>query len=269
MFKDIEVAREADSSYREMLANEQKKPAIDFNATVLSMGAWPTYPDVAVEVPRDIQLASHDFEQRYKSLHSGHKLTWKHILARCLLKAAFPKGSKDLIVSAFQAIVLLCFNDCPSEEHVSYSHIQEATKLPDEELKRTLQSLACARYRVLTKHPRGRDVASTDTFTVNLSFSDPKLRIKINQIQLKETKEENKATHERVAADRQYETQAAIVRIMKSEKVIKHAVLMTEVIAATRSRGTLEPQDIKKQIEKLIDKDYMRRGEDNTYSYLA
>lgn len=90
----------------------------------------------------------------------------------------------------------------------------------------------------------------TDEFSYNSSFTDQKMRIKINQIQLKETREENKTTHERVAADRHYETQAAIVRIMKSRKVITHAELVAEVIRATRSRGVLEPAEIKKNIDK-------------------
>lgn len=122
--------------------------------------------------------------------------------------------------------------------------------IADKELKRTLQSLACAKYRVLSKKPKGRDVNPTDEFSYNAGFSDAKMRIKINQIQLKETKEENKTTHERVAADRHYETQAAIVRIMKSRKTITHPELVAEVIKATRSRGVLEPADIKKNIEK-------------------
>ena len=93
---------------------------------------------------------------------------------------------------------------------------------------------------------------ATDEFSYNPGFSDAKMRIKINQVQLKETKEENKTTHERVAADRHYETQAAIVRIMKSRKLITHAELVAEVIKATRSRGVLEPADIKKNIEKYV-----------------
>ena len=160
--------------------------------------------------------------------------------------------------------------------------------MPDDaELQRTLQSLACARYRVLSKSPKGKDVNPGDIFTVNLNFSHPKYRIKINQIQAKETKQENQQTHERVAADRNYETQAAIVRIMKSRKKITHAELVSEVITATKSRGVLDPADIKKNIEKyvdllplklddadmhrLIEKDYMERDEEgrNVYNYVA
>lgn len=110
--------------------------------------------------------------------------------------------------------------------------------------------MACAKYRVLVKKPKGKDINPTDTFVYNAGFSDPKMRIKINQIQLKETKDENKNTHERVATDRHYETQAAIVRIMKSRKLITHAELVAEVIQATRNRGVLEPADIKKNIER-------------------
>lgn len=139
----------------------------------------------------------------------------------------------------------------------------------DIEAKRTLQSLACAKLRPLTKHPRGREINKTDTFTVNTGFTNDKYRVKINSIQLKETKEENQETHVRVAADRQFETQAAIVRILKQKKRIGHAQLIAEVIEKTRSRGVLQPADIKKEIDKLIEKEYLERADGNIYEYLA
>jgi len=43
-------------------------------------------------------------------------------------------------------------------------------------------------------------------------------RAQVNSIQLKETAEENAATNERVFQDRQYQIDAAIVRIMKTRK---------------------------------------------------
>ena len=85
---------------------------------------------------------------------------------------------------------------------------------------------------------------------MNINFSDPKLRIKINQIQAKETAEENKQTHEQIVVDRTFETQAAIVRIMKSRKTITHAELVSEIITATTTRGALDPAAIKMNIEK-------------------
>jgi hypothetical protein len=131
--------------------------------------------------------------------------------------------------------------------------MKQTNRIPaDPELKRTLQSLACAKYKVLLKSPKGKDVNTTDTFSFNADFKDKQKRIKINQIQLKETKEETKTTHERVAADRHFETQAAIVRIMKSRKVISHAELIAEVITATKRLGVLQPAEIKTNIERYV-----------------
>ncbi|KAK5112782.1 hypothetical protein LTR16_005334, partial [Cryomyces antarcticus] len=156
-------------------------------------------------------------------------------------------------------------------EHLTYDFIKAESGLSEAEVKRTLQSLACAKLRPLTKHPKGRDINDTDTFTLNAHFTHDKYRVKINQVQLKETKEENKETHERVAADRNFECQAAIVRIMKSRKTISHAELVSEIISATRSRGVLAVGDIKKNIDRLIEKEYMEReeGGKNSYSYIA
>ena len=57
----------------------------------------------------------------------------------------------------------------------------------DGELRRTLQSLACGKVRVLQKSPKGRDVEDSDAFLFNADFSNKLIRIKINSIQLKET----------------------------------------------------------------------------------
>ncbi|OJJ51011.1 hypothetical protein ASPZODRAFT_156001 [Penicilliopsis zonata CBS 506.65] len=267
MFKDMDVARDEMSAYKSMHGSRRLKP--DLNVSVLSASAWPTYPDVPVRIPPVIATALGDFETFYNNKYNGRKLSWKHQLAHCQIQAKFPKGNKNLVVSSFQAIVLLLFNDISDDEKLSYNQIKEATGLSDPELIRTLQSLACAKYRVLIKHPKGKDVNPTDEFSYNSKFVDAKMHIKINQIQLKETKEENKKINEQADADRHYEAQAAIVRIMKSRKTITHQELVTEVIKATMTRGYLDPKDIKKNIERLIEKDYMERDEDNRYQYVA
>jgi len=129
MFKDIELAREEVSAYKSRLEQNDRKPAIDLNVNILSAAAWPTYPDVPVTIPLEIQKAIESFEQHYYQKHSGRKLQWKHALAHCQLKASFPRGSKELIVSSFQAIVLLLFNGLGKEAQLSYEHIKAASGL--------------------------------------------------------------------------------------------------------------------------------------------
>ncbi|KAL5350865.1 hypothetical protein ACLOAV_004436 [Pseudogymnoascus australis] len=267
MFKDQELSRDEMISYKQSLSNTSKT-TMDLQVSVLSAAAWPTYPDITINLPVEVARHIEKFDRHYKHKHTGRRLTWKHSLAHSIVKGHFKKGTKELQVSGFQAVVLVLFNDIADDEALSYTALQASTGLVDAELTRTMQSLACGKVRILTKHPKGREVAKTDTFTVNLAFTDPKFRIKINQIQLKETTAENKETHERVALDRQYETQAAIVRIMKSRKVLPHQSLVAEVIEQTKMRGAVEVGEIKKNIEKLIEKDYIERDEGN-YTYLA
>ncbi|KAK5698970.1 hypothetical protein LTR97_006619 [Elasticomyces elasticus] len=272
MFKDIELAREEMLSYRQRLEDRigfEKGKNVDLSVNILSAAAWPSYPDIPVVIPANVKRAIDDYELHYKSKHTGRKLDWKHALAHCQMKATFRKGAKELVVSSFQAVAMLLFNGLGDDEQLSYNHILTESGLPEAEVKRTLQSLACAKLRPLTKHPRGKDINDTDTFSINLDFTHPKYRVKINQVQLKETKEENKETHIRVAEDRNFECQAAVVRIMKSRKTISHQELVSETIKATMSRGVLAVGDIKRNIDRLIEKDYMEREDGNMYSYIA
>jgi hypothetical protein len=62
---------------------------------------------------------------------------------------------------------------------------------------------------------------------------------------------------------------AAIVRIMKSRKVINHNVLVGELLSHL-SFFAPDPKAIKKRIESLIDREYMKRdlNDNKTYHYL-
>ena len=300
MFKDVDLARDEMASYKAMRAERgiSKRKVLDLNVNVLSAAAWPTYPEVPVTIPPEIARAIDDYDAHYKQKHTGRRLTWKHGLAHCVVRAQFPKGQKELGVSSFQAIVLLLFNELANNETLTYPQIQDATGLctppsspsprplqptppanphpfssADVELTRTVQSLACARHRVLRKTPHSRDInPAGDVFAYNPSFTSPLTRIKINQIQLRETRAENLATHDDVHRDRQYETQAAIVRIMKGlgdGGDISFAELQAETIKATRKRGALGAGEIKGQIDKLIEKEYLERTAGGRFRYLA
>lgn len=129
MFKDIELSREEMSSYKMISEERNEKHAIDLTVNVLSASSWPTYPTIPVIIPRQIKLEIDKFEVHYKAKHSGRKLDWKHSLSHCQVKAKFPKGNKELVVSSFQAIVLLLFNGLAPDEHIDYEYLKEATGL--------------------------------------------------------------------------------------------------------------------------------------------
>lgn len=121
----MKLAREEMTSYKERNA----KPQMDLNVHVLSVAAWPSYPDVEVNIPPEVSSALRDFDRFYNNKYNGRKLFWKHSLAHCQLKARFPRGYKEIVVSSFQAIVLLLFNDVGNGETLSYQDLKKATGL--------------------------------------------------------------------------------------------------------------------------------------------
>ena len=117
------------ASYKAMRVDGGRSSAIDLNVNVLSASAWPTYPDVPVNVPPEIAQAVEDYDRHYRSKHTGRRLEWKHSLAHCVVRAYFPKGIRELVVSSFQAIVLLLFNGIEDGASLSYEQIRSTTGL--------------------------------------------------------------------------------------------------------------------------------------------
>uniref|UniRef100_A0A7N2N0W8 Cullin-4 n=1 Tax=Quercus lobata TaxID=97700 RepID=A0A7N2N0W8_QUELO len=267
MFKDIELSKEINESFKQSSQARTKLPSgIELSVHVLTTGYWPTYPPMDVRLPHELNVYQDIFKEFYLSKYSGRRLMWQNSLGHCVLKAEFPKGKKELAVSLFQTVVLMLFNDA---ERLSFQDIRDSTGIEDKELRRTLQSLACGKVRVLQKMPKGRDVEDDDSFVFNDVFTAPLYRIKVNAIQMKETVEENTSTTERVFQDRQYQVDAAIVRIMKTRKVLSHTLLITELFQ--QLKFPIKPADLKKRIESLIDREYLERDKNNPqiYNYLA
>uniref|UniRef100_A0A8C7BY12 Cullin-4B n=1 Tax=Neovison vison TaxID=452646 RepID=A0A8C7BY12_NEOVI len=237
MFKDMELSKDIMIQFKQYMQNQNVPGNIELTVNILTMGYWPTYVPMEVHLPPEMVKLQEIFKTFYLGKHSGRKLQWQSTLGHCVLKAEFKEGKKELQVSLFQTLVLLMFNE---GEEFSLEEIKQATGIEE--------------YRILLKylcHIRKKLAIKSPNYSFNLGV------------------EEQASTTERVFQDRQYQIDAAIVRIMKMRKTLSHNLLVSEVY--NQLKFPVKPADLKKRIESLIDRDYMERDKENPnqYNYIA
>ncbi|KAA1116411.1 hypothetical protein PGT21_013123 [Puccinia graminis f. sp. tritici] len=301
MFRDLETSNDLNIAYESVLAREaggeermeeeeEEGDRVELTVTVLTSGSWPMSQasEPKALLPTHLQTHLSRFEKFYGSKYLGRRLTWAHSLGQVVLIASFPKNSnnmtnsrtpasfvhaattrKELTVSTIQALVLLLFNVDTDNLSIDFQSIVQRTGIDEKTAARTLQSLACGKVRVLVKNPKSKEVSKTDRFTFNSNFKDEHFKIKINQIQSKETVEERSSTRDKVVTDRATLIQLSIVRIMKSRKKSKFNPLLFEVIEGLKSRFQVDVKDVKLAIENLISRDYLERLSVDEFHYLA
>ncbi|CAL9127907.1 cullin-3B-like [Musa acuminata AAA Group] len=238
---------------------------------VLTTGSWPTQPSAPCNLPAEILGICDKFRTYYLGTHTGRRLTWQTNMGTADIKATFGKGQKhELNVSTYQMCILMLFN---SADQLTYREIEQATEIPAPDLKRCLQSLACVKGKnVLRKEPMSKDIAEDDAFYFNDKFTSKFIKVKIGTVAAqKESEPEKQETRQRVEEDRKPQIEAAIVRIMKSRRVLDHNTIVTEVTSQLQSRFLPNPVVIKKRIESLIEREFLERDKTDRklYRYLA
>jgi len=302
MFKDMTVSNTLNEEFKNHLQNTGTTlNGVDLGVRVLTTGFWPgqTAPPPIV-LPRIPAQAFDVFKNFYLAKHSGRILTLQPSAGTTDLNALFfggtsKKGSVDeesaaaggeagtsgksgnvkkhiLCVNTYQMVILLMFN---TRERLTYEEIKQETLIPDRDLTRALQPLSVgkASQRILVKYPKSKEIEPTHSFSINESFTSAFHRVKIQQASARqgEAEPERNETRRKVDEDRKHEIEACIVRIMKSRKHSNHNQLVAEVVEQLSKRFQPSPLVIKKRIEGLIEREYMKRSDQDRkmYIYLA
>ena len=111
----------------------------------------------------------------------------------------------------------------------------------------------------------------TDVFAWNKTFTSERIKFRINQIQQDMSAEESRKTNEQVAIDRVSVLEATIVRIMKAKKKMTLQLLIDAVVTDVNKRFPPDVKEIKKRMESLIEREFLRRDDDdrNMLHYVA
>nr|GMD51921.1 cullin-3A-like isoform X1 [Ipomoea batatas] len=270
MFTDMKTSQDTMQGFNATMGGEiADGPTLAVQ--VLTTGSWPTQSVTPCNLPTEILGVCEKFRTYYLGTHTGRRLTWQTNMGTADMKATFGKGQKhELNVSTYQMCILMLFNNA---DRLSYKDIEQATEIPVSDLKRCLQSLACVKGKnVLRKEPMSKDIAEDDSFFFNEKFTSKFFKVKIGTVVAqKESEPEKQETRQRVEEDRKPQIEAAIVRIMKSRRVLDHNNIVAEVTKQLQSRFLPNPVVIKKRIESLIEREFLERDKTDRklYHYLA
>lgn len=277
MFTDMKLSNDTMDGFKTYLNNMADNGVggaagplggIELNVYVLTTGFWPTQTPTKCNLPNEILNCCEVFKKFYLSNHNGRRLTWQTNMGTAEIKAAFPSKKHELIVSTYQMVILLLFND---SSKLTIKEIVDATGIPAPELKRNLAALSSPKNKILDKEPATAKIEDTDVFLFNTKFKSKLVRVKVMALAQKETPVEEKETRQKVDEDRKHQIEAAIVRIMKARKTMDHTTLVTEVTKQLSARFMPNPLVVKKRIESLIEREYLERSKSDRkiYNYLA
>lgn len=265
MVTDLQIAKDNQKEFEKWLDDDDtRRPKMEFGVTVLTTGFWPTYKFTELALPEECVRCVSTFKEFYEKKLQHRKLTWIYGLGQVSMKGNFSSKPIELNINLFQAAILLLFNEQGS---LKYTEIRDRLGLPDEDMARNLHSLSCAKYKLLLKEPENKSINQEDVFTYNEKFTDRMRRIKIPLPQI----DDKKKVEADVDKDRRYAIDAAIVRTMKSRKVLPHQQLVLEVVQQLTKMFKPDFKIIKKRIEDLIARDYLERDKDNpnVFKYMA
>ncbi|KAG8348185.1 Cullin family Cullin protein neddylation domain [Trypanosoma vivax] len=262
MLHDLDVAEGFRASERIEVMG--RKPPFALKVLALKKGIWP--PRIQGEdfkPPHTIQDALHAFEQVYLSGTVGRVLSWSYSCSSAEVMAHFPKGAKMLTLTGLQCWVLLVFNE---EEYAPASKIMQRYGVSLDALKPALHALLkCA----ILLRDMDTPLSPDDIYAVNNNFTSKWKRVKVSAMTDRSTDEfRSEEVAKEVVEDRKPAIDACLIRIMKSRRVVEHAVLVEECQRKLSRVFNAYGKLIKERIGELIKKEFIERDSRSSGAYV-
>ena len=282
MMNDLEKNKNETESYKSM-PHKGAPNGIKLDITVISQSAWEVSKKnmEKIEMPKFLKTCLDDFDTFYIKKHQGQKLLWCLGLSKVEITYLYLRNKNISVSTLPQLLSLLLLEKHGKLSLVSIAQhcgCQPSTIITD------IQGLV---YNP-TFNPQGqpdkglivgtfsKEFKETDEISINKNFTCSRMKIQTIPLpQKKSATEQKQAELEEAQIIKRYQDnilQATLTRIMKSRigQETSHVWLVNEA-AKQIDLFKAQPQQIKENIEKLIEKNVIKRNDKNRtcYDYIA
>lgn len=305
MNKDVKLSRSLTNEWKSYV-NKNSLDLVELELKICNLSDWPKSMtkdyksqsnddgEIGFIWPSVLRKTMRTFEEYWLSekRNDNKTLYWCPKFGLMDMRITYPTRTYEINLSTYAGIIMLLFapqsTDASGEPVLAfaekrvlkYEEILELTNIPESELKRQLQSIAVApRLRLLIKSPMTKEVKIGDEFRLNEKFKSPSSKVKVLTVSAASSRAESKNEKQEEAQEvsgnieegRKQLLNAAIVRTMKSRQKLTHNELIEELFKQLQNRFEPLMAVIKRRIEDLIDKEYLKRDEQafNLYHYIA
>ena len=285
MMSDLEKNKKETESYK-LLEHKGMPNGIKLDVTVISQSAWEISKNVMekFEMPKFLESCLKDFEKFYINKHNGQKLMWCLGLSKIEIQYLYLKNKNISVSTLPQLLILLNIEKKKSQSLGELAGLLGCklstiiTEIQGLVFNPSFNPQSDPNKGVLigTFNGAAKEFKEADKIEINENFTSAKVKFNTFPLPQKKTAAEVKiAEEEESRIIKTYQNniiQATVTRIMKSR--IGQETTHVWLVGETSKQIDLfqaQPQLIKENIEKLIEKNIIKRPDNNRgcYEYIA
>ena len=282
MISDLDKSNKENEEYNK-LKDKSLCNDIKFKPIIISQTAWTINPKYLekMNLPPFLSNITNDFETIYVKRHNYSKLFWLHTLSKVDIKYICFEKNYESKSTLLQFLILL---QIEKNQKITLKNIAENIGCKVNLVLEDISGLIFNQsFNPQHKKDKGlilgnfedktTEFKETDEVWFNFEFKNNHLRFSTMPLNIKrsesEIKKEEKIDELTIKRYQDNIIQSTIARIMKGNngKKVQHVWLINEVSKQILLFNA-QPQQIKENIEKLIEKGIIKRDEEESSCYI-
>eukprot|EP01129_Flabellula_baltica_P016889 TRINITY_DN9194_c0_g1_i1.p1 TRINITY_DN9194_c0_g1~~TRINITY_DN9194_c0_g1_i1.p1 ORF type:complete len:738 (+),score=157.28 TRINITY_DN9194_c0_g1_i1:25-2238(+) len=255
MLQDIDSSRILESEFKE---HGSDKYDYKFSVEILTFVYWPIKePKHNFLLPPELLPCLSSFENFFTEKYPLKKLMWVWEFSKAEIRSVNAFKEKYFIQGTmFQASIMLAFNQ---QDILSWDDLSNITDLPPKILQNVLTFLV--KSKILHVSPKNSTkIGTKNKFKINAGYQQKKKKLNLSLVEERRPDAEaDFDTKRSTLQNRNLYIQAALIRVIKKNNEMAYNDLISQTVEVLKDQFKPSIPVIKKNIDDLIAKDYMKR----------